>query len=144
MVGYATRRTRVGFFLVGSLLLLACALSLSDGDGLPFLAGLITFSIGAPLFVLPLIQPVLAARRMPSSVTEPYTCDIDDQGIRLRGSTWTQECRWETFRSASLRRHLIVLHQEKRVLDFALPRAAFAGPPEATLVRILRGRRLLR
>lgn len=130
-------------FVIGSLLLLACALSLSDGDGPPFLSALLTFCIGAPLVISPLVQPVLAARRMPSFVTEPYTCDIDHQGIRLRGPSWAEECTWETFRSASLRRHLIVLHRERGVLGFALPRSAFAGPLEATLVRILRERRLL-
>jgi hypothetical protein len=140
---FVTRRMRVTYLLVGSLLLLASALSFSDGDGLPFLSGLVTGWLGASLFIASLLLPQRVARRLPSFVTEPRTFDVDQDGIRQRGSMWAEECAWKAFRSASLTRHFILLRRERYMPVFALPRSAFAEPFEAELVQILRVRGLL-
>lgn len=139
----ATRRTRLIYLGFGSLLWLASALCFSDGDGAPFLAALITGWLGASLLLASLLASVHPVRRMPRIVTEPRTCEIDDKGIRQRGSTWADESAWAAFRGASMTRHFIVLHRERGLPGYVLPRSALAGPPEDQLLRMLRQRLLL-
>jgi hypothetical protein len=139
----ATRRLRVIFLVVGSLMALATVLAWSDGDGAPFLAGLLTGILGASLLISAVVLPRQVARRLPSFVREPRTCEVDGDGIRLRGSTWASSFAWAAFRRARFAKHLVLLSRERGAPGLALPRSAFSAQHEAQFMAVLAGQNLL-
>lgn len=139
----ATRRLRFIFLVVGSLLSLAAVLALIDGDAEPFLAGILTGSLGVSLLISAVVLPWRVARRLPNLVRESRSCEIDQYGIRLRGSTWATDYAWPGFRTARLAKHLVLLNREPGAPGLALPRSAFSPQHEAQFIAILAARNLL-
>jgi hypothetical protein len=139
----ATRRLRLIFLVVGSLMSLAAVLALSDGEAAPFLAGVLAGILGVSLLISAVVLPWQIARRLPSFVRESRTCDIDEDGIRLHGSTWANNFSWAGFREARLTKHLLLLSREPRAPGLALPRSAFSHQHEAQFMAILSDRSLL-
>ena len=139
----ATRRLRLVFLAIGSLMSLAAVLAISDGDPAPFLAGMLTGILGVSLLISAVVLPWQIARRLPRFVRESRTCEIDEDGIRLRGSTWANDYTWAAFRKARLAKHLVLLSREPGAPGLALPRSAFSSQHENQFMAILADRSLL-
>jgi hypothetical protein len=139
----STRRLRRVFLAAGLLMSGAGVLALSDGDPGPFVSGVLAGLLGVSLLISAVMLPRQIARRLPSFVRESRTCEIDGEGIRLRGSTWASAYAWAGFRKAVLARHFVLLSREPRAQGLALPRSAFSAEQEAQLVAILTEQRLL-
>jgi len=140
----ATRRLRRMFLVLGGLMWLAAYLCLYDGDGPPFLAGLITGMIGTSLLASAAVLPRGVGRRLPSFMRETRTCDIDEHGIRLAGSAWQTAYSWAAFHEARLVKHLVLLNRAPGAQGLALPRSAFSSEQEARFVAILTERTLIK
>jgi hypothetical protein len=139
----ATRRLRLVFLVIGSLMFLAAVLALSDGDPAPFLGGILTGIFAVSLLISAVVLPWQVARRLPSFVRESRTCEVDEDGIRLRGSTWANEYTWAAFHKARLAKHLVLLSREPGAPGLALPRSAFSPQHEDQFIAILANRSLL-
>lgn len=138
-----TRRLRLMFLVIGSLMSVAFLLNMSDGDPAPFLAGLLTGLIGLTLLLSAVTLPRGVARRLPSSVREQRTYEVDEVGIRMRGSTWEVAYTWAAFGTARLTKDLVLLNGEHGETVLALPRSAFTSQDEAQLMAMLADRSLL-
>jgi hypothetical protein len=138
-----TRRLRSIFLVIGSLMSMAAVLALSDGDPAPVLAGVLAGILGVSLLISAVVLPWQVARRLPNFVRESRTCEVDEHGIRLRGSTWENNFSWAGFRKARLAKHLVLLSREPGAPGLALPRSAFSPQHEAQFVAILSDRSLL-
>jgi hypothetical protein len=121
----------------------AATLALSDGDPAPFLSGLLAGLLGVPLLISAVVLPWQVARRLPGFVRESRTCEVDEHGIRMRGSTWASEFTWAAFRKARLAKHLVLLSRERGAPGLALPRSAFSPQHEAQFIAVLTERGLL-
>jgi len=143
IVRRATRRLRLLTLVVGLLMSVAFVLDFSDGDGAPFLAGMINGFLGLTLLASAVTLSWGAANRPPSLVREPRTVEIDETGIRQCGSVWEVKCTWAYFRKARLTKYFVLLSREPGVPDLALPRSAFSPQHEAQLIAMLAERGLL-
>jgi hypothetical protein len=139
----ATRRLRLTLGIFGLLMWLIGLLALADGDLMAFVSGALAMLLGIGFYSSAFLLPRRLVRRMPRSLSESRTCEIDDEGIRFRGSNWANEYTWAAFRKAVLAKHLVLLHREPGAQGVALPRSAFTPEQEAQLVAILTAQKLM-